>query len=259
MISWLLHVNNRWSKSSVAWQLGSRATWTCAAVIYLLLWTESDPCSCETDEGGGGVNFAEGGEMPTAAQLHQEQKTELLTDPLAFHHSWRQIKDLVILPASCPAHCSSVFVGAVKCLWPWAALPRLPQPTLAQPCRAQGCLQLVLLCCASRGCCWAQEGHEAPLVALFSASPHTPIMSAMSASLQKLGKASDVCRLVCCLFVKSPCVSCQMDRKGLLLSPRSLHPAALWPAIYQEPTAALSPFKLTALTWIPASSHFCSL
>lgn len=54
--------------------------------------------------------------------------------------------------------------------------------------------------------------------------PAPPFMSAMSTSLQKLGKASDVCRLVGCLFVKCPCVSCQMDRKGLLLSPRSAAP-----------------------------------
>lgn len=184
MISWLLHVNNRWSKSSVAWQLDSRATWTCAAVIYLLLWTESDPCSCETDKGGGGVNFAEGREMPTVAQLHQEQKTKLLTDPLAFRHSWRQIKDLMLsyLPAA--------LLTAHQFLWvQWSVCghelpcprsqgtPRLPQPTLAQPqaqpCCAQGCL-LVRLCCASRGSCSAQEGHEVPLV-LFSASPCTPI------------------------------------------------------------------------------------
>lgn len=67
--------------------------------------------------------------MPTVAQLHQEQKTKVLIVHLAFQATLplpQANQGLhVILPASCPAHCSSVFVGAEKCLWPSAALSML--------------------------------------------------------------------------------------------------------------------------------------
>lgn len=134
--------------------------------------------------------------------------------------------------------------------------PRFPQPTVAQPqaqpCHAQGwlpgapgasllCFQRILL------------SSSLPLPAL-------PYLSVMSTSLQKLGKTSDVCRLAYSLFVKSPCVSCQMDRKGLLPPPGSAAPCC--PQVSHLPGTHCCSLCLqvhTAVTWIPASFYFCSL
>lgn len=92
--------------------------------------------------------------MPTVAQLHQEQKTEVLNVPLVAQATLPLLEANqglhVIFPASCPAHCPSVSMGAEKSIWLPPALsilqgiPRLPQPMLVQPqahpCHAQGCL-----------------------------------------------------------------------------------------------------------------------
>lgn len=76
--------------------------------------------------------------MATAAGLHQEQKTKVLTMSLAFQATLTLLEanqgSYVILLACCPFHCSSVFVGALKCLWPSGALSMLTghsQPSTA--------------------------------------------------------------------------------------------------------------------------------
>lgn len=68
-IAWQLHLSNRWSKSSVAWQLAKGVTWTCVAVIYLLPRTESHPCPREADKVGG-ADFAGAGERQLLAHSY---------------------------------------------------------------------------------------------------------------------------------------------------------------------------------------------
>lgn len=90
-----------------------------------------------------------------------------------------------------------------------------PNPAML---RAVCLVHLGLLCCTSRGSCSAQEGPEVPPVVLFSASPCTPILVCNVYITAETGK-NIRCVQAGLVFLKSPCVSCQMDRRGLLPLP----------------------------------------
>lgn len=90
-----------------------------------------------------------------------------------------------------------------------------PNPAML---RAVCLVQLVLLCCTSEDPAQLKRDMRSLLCPSLPL-PALPFLSLMSTSLQKLGKTSDVCRLVCFLLLECPCVSCQMDRKGLLPLP----------------------------------------
>lgn len=129
--------------------------------------------------------------------------------------------------------------------------PRLPQPTpvqpQAQPCHAQGCLPgaagASLL--RFRGSCSAQEGCEVPLV-LFSTSPCTPILVFNVYITAETGKNTRCVQAGLLPLFRTSLCELPDGQKRPPASPHGLlQPAALRSAIYQAPTAALSPFKFT--------------
>lgn len=219
--------------------------------------------------------------MSTAAQLHQEQKTKVLTIPLTFQSTLPLLEanqgSHVILPASCSSHCSSGFVGVVKCLWPSGALSVLAGHCQAPTAPAGSATSPTLPCSGLFAwCSWcfsavlpedpAQLKRDMRYLLLCSSLPlpALPFLSVVSTSLQRLGKTSDVFRLVCSLFIKSPCVSCQMDRKGLLPLPMvcctllpSGQPSTRHPLLLSLPSSShyiyLNPIQLLLLqpleTW----------
>lgn len=115
------------------------------------------------------------------------------------------------LAISCPVHARRALPGSHSP----HQFSHKPNPAML---RAVCLVQLVLLCCASKDPAQLKRDTRCLLCSSLPL-PALPFLSLMSTSLQKLGKTPDVCRLVCFLFLERPCVSCQMDRKGLLPLP----------------------------------------
>lgn len=188
-IAWQLHLSNRWSKSSVAWQLAKGVTWTCVAVIYLLPRTESHPCPHEADKVGG-ADFAGAGERQLLAHSYTAtwgRETLCPDHPSCFFQA------VPPLPEAYPGlHIIPPAVGEQWCPSATGTLRGARRPasstlraTAQLPARRQHSrwLQLELLCSASRAPRSLQEGCEMPLVALSSASLSLPLLSLVPASL----------------------------------------------------------------------------
>lgn len=196
--------------------------------------------------------------MPKVARLHKEQETQVLAIPLAFQTTLPLLEANqglhVILPASCPAHCSSVFVGAGKCLWPSAALSMLTGHSQAPAAHAGSATSPALPCSGLFAwCSWCFSAAlpevppqlKVPLV-LFSASLCTPILAFIVYITAETGK--NIRRVPAGLFSLFQKSLCELPdgQKRPPASPHGLlHLAALGSATYQAPTAALSPFKFT--------------
>lgn len=140
---------------------------------------------------------------------------------------------------SCPVHAHRALPGSHSPHW----VSHKPSPAML---RAVCLVQLVLLCCASRGSCSAQEGPEGPPVVLFSASPCSPILVCNVYITPETGKNIRCVQAgLLSLFKKSLCELPEGQKRPPASPHGLLHPAALGSAIYQAPTAALSPFNFT--------------